>query len=393
MRHRIPGIRIGTGSLAGILTLLLAVLACGEGRARPALAPIQESGLPDTTFARLSLELSEPGGFFDTDNLISNETSYLHVLDALEARGVTGGAYIGVGPDQNFSYIARVRPRIAFVVDIRRDNVLQHLLFKALFELAGTRVEYLSLLHGVEPPDDPGAWVDRSISEIVAHVDGAESSEALRERTLARVDSAVSTFGMPLTLRDHQTLGRFHREFMRLGMSLRFTSHGRAPRPYYPTFRQLVVATDLSGEPGSYLARRVDYRFVREMQLRNLVVPVVGDLAGPHAVRAVGEEVRRLGEQVTAMYVSNVEFYLFRSGTFEAFAENVATLPVAEDGVLVRSYFPNFRGRHPHNVRGHFSTQSLQTLESFVEAARGRPYRSYWELTTRDALDPREAGR
>src|SRR2546421_11844598 len=64
-------------------------------------------------FAALSLRLSEPGGYFDSDNLISNETSYQHVLIKMRELAVAGGAYIGVGPDQNFTYIARLRPRPA----------------------------------------------------------------------------------------------------------------------------------------------------------------------------------------------------------------------------------------------------------------------------------------
>src|SRR4030095_5831246 len=87
----------------------------------------QFSGSP--AFAQQIHELSEPGGSFDTDNLSSNERSYLHILPALrQVRG--GGAYIGVGPDQNFSYIAAARPSIAFLIDVRRDNLLLHLLFK-----------------------------------------------------------------------------------------------------------------------------------------------------------------------------------------------------------------------------------------------------------------------
>src|SRR4029453_14967345 len=88
----------------------------------------------ETGFSRLVARLSEPGGFFDSDNLVSNETSYLHVLGAFDSLGVRGGAYIGVGPEQNFSYIARVKPEIALIIDIRRDNMLLHLLFKAMFE-------------------------------------------------------------------------------------------------------------------------------------------------------------------------------------------------------------------------------------------------------------------
>ncbi len=99
-------------------------------------------------FASLVAQLSEPGGYFDTDNLISNERSYLHVVPALRDPGLAGGAYIGVGPDQNFSYIAQVKPSIAFIVDLRRDNLLLHLVFKALFSMSETRVDYLSLLFG-----------------------------------------------------------------------------------------------------------------------------------------------------------------------------------------------------------------------------------------------------
>src|SRR5690242_4938674 len=78
--------------------------------------------LPDSAFAALSLRLSEASGYFDTDNLISNEDSYLHPITTLRRLGIVGGTYIGVGPDQNFSYIAQVRPGIAFILDIRRDN-------------------------------------------------------------------------------------------------------------------------------------------------------------------------------------------------------------------------------------------------------------------------------
>src|SRR5215831_19252840 len=98
------------------LALALTALLVLPGIARQPAAP--------TRFAAAIAQLSEPGGYFDTDNLISNESSYLQVLPELKQRNVRGGAYIGVGPDQNFSYIAEIRPSVAYLVDIRRDNVL-----------------------------------------------------------------------------------------------------------------------------------------------------------------------------------------------------------------------------------------------------------------------------
>src|SRR3712207_266363 len=138
-----------------------------------AAAAVQAPAAPlaETTFARLVARLSEPGGYFDSDNLMSNEASYLHVLGRLRALGVTGGAYLGVGPYQNFSYMAQVRPRIAFIIDIRRDNLLQQLLFKAIFTRARNRAEYLALLFGRPMPHDSQRWDASTIEDLVAWVD------------------------------------------------------------------------------------------------------------------------------------------------------------------------------------------------------------------------------
>jgi hypothetical protein len=307
---------------------------------------------------------------------------------------VHGGAYIGVGPDQNFSYMAQVRPELAFIIDIRRDNLLQHLLFRALFELADTRVEYLSLLHGRRPPPDPSRWTTASVDSLLAWVRSAPGGAGTPEGMAAAraVDSLVARAPLSLNAADRATIRRFHGEFIRYGPALRFTSFGRAPRPYYPTYGQLLAATDPDGRAGSYLADEDDWRFVKELQRRNRVIPVVGDLAGDRALRAIGEEARRRDLAVSALYASNVEFYLWSDGTFPRFAANVKSLPAAKEGVLIRSYFPNFGRRHPYAASGSYSTQTLQTLRSFQEAADHGDYRSYWDVVTRDALDPRTGG-
>src|SRR5262245_49123486 len=103
------------------LAVLLAVALPGPAlriQDRPANLSIEE-------FARAVNELSEEDGYFRSDNFTSNETSYLQIVDKLREVHATGGAYIGVGPEQNFTYIAKVRPRIAFIVDIRRQAVIQ----------------------------------------------------------------------------------------------------------------------------------------------------------------------------------------------------------------------------------------------------------------------------
>ena len=138
-----------------------------------------------SSFAAEVAALSEPAGYFDTDNLISNERSYLEVIPDLKKRGVRGGVYIGVGPDQNFSYIAAIRPDVVYIVDVRRDNLLLHLLFKAIFTLARTGWSTWRCCLAVPYRTASMAGV-RAARSIVAHIEGAALDErsvaALRER-------------------------------------------------------------------------------------------------------------------------------------------------------------------------------------------------------------------
>ncbi len=365
----------------GAMLALLAGCTGEEARGR------QSAAAPQTEFAGLIERLSESDGFFDTDNLISNETSYLHVMGKMREMGVAGGAYIGVGPGQNFSYIAQIRPRIAFIVDIRRDNLLHHLLYKSLFELADNRIEYLSLLLGRPTPDDTEPWEGRSVAELAAHVDGVPSEPQAVRAGWTAVQERLARFGVPLDARDLETIQRFHETFIKHGLDLRFNSFWRAPQPYYPTLRELILERDLTGKQANYLASEDDFQFVKAMQLDDLIVPVVGNLAGTHAVRAIAGYLDEIGERVSAFYTSNVEFYVMSDGLFGRFVDNVAALPHHERAVIIRSFFGRgFRSRHPQAVAGYYSTQLLQAVESFVAEYVGGGHVSYMDVVTRHAL-------
>jgi hypothetical protein len=361
-----------------LATLFLA--ACSAPRTdRPAEAP---------PFAALVDSLSEPGGYFDTDNLISNERSYLHVLPVLEQLKVRGGAYIGVGPDQNFSYIAAIEPDIAFIVDIRRDNVLQHLMFKALFQLADNRIEYLCLLHGRPMPIGTAQWRDSSVTAIVRYVDSIPIVGEWRRRSQDAVVTMAATYGVPLSEADRATIRRFHSAFIDEGLDLRFRSHGRQPRWHYPTFRDLLLETDGTGRHVSYVASEARWQVVKMLEDNDRIVPVVGDFAGDHALRAIAAVLVQRNVRISAFYTSNVEYYLLENGTFPQFAENVGRFPIDDRSVIIRSFFGrNFGFVHPQAVAGYYSVQLVQRARDFVARNANGGYRSYVELVT-DAVVP-----
>jgi hypothetical protein len=347
-----------------------------------AASQIRTSTQAATAFAALSEQLSEPNGDFDTDNLISNESSYLHVMPALEQGGVTGGVYIGVGPDQNFSYIARIRPSSAFIIDIRRDNLLLHLLFKAIFAASRNRVEYLSVLTGRQAPDRPDSWRDAGIDKIVAHFDEAKPTppQALAA-TRERLHDAMRKTGIALSDRDLATIDRFHSAFIRAGLGLQFQSTGRPAREYYPTYRDLLLETDRRGRQMCFLASEDDFQFVKSLEARDQVVPVVGNLAGPHALAAIGQEVARRGEKVSAFYISNIENYLFRDGSFSRYMENVKKLPHSDKSLVIRSIFGGYSTAD--SVPGYYSTQAVQTINELVANCGVSRCRGYYDLLKR----------
>ena len=352
-----------------ITLLLLQPLSAATTLGAQAAVAAERRTVPDSIrdFGALVARLSERGGYFNTDNLISNESSYLHVIGTLERLEVQGGVYIGVGPDQNFSYVARIRPRVAFMIDIRRDNMLQHLMFKALFAGARNRAEYLAYLLGRPVPSSSLQREGTPVQSMVASIDSNPPTDQSKRRARDIVLNGVKTFGVQLSAEDIATIDRFHAEFIEFGLSLQFTTKGRPPQYYYPTLRQLVLERDANGRMASYLARESDFQAVKSMQRRNLIVPVVGDLAGPHALRAIGQYAREHNQVVSAIYVSNAEDYLLRGGSFTNYAQSVGSLPRGAKTVMIRSFFGG-PGSHAHSIGDYYSTQLVQRIEDFLAA-------------------------
>src|SRR5262245_9816815 len=176
--------------MALLVVVALMAASVSAGPFVPLPRPVADS-LPAAEFARIVRDLSEDGGYFRSDNFTSNETSYLHIVEKLRALGATGGAYVGVGPEQNFTYIAKVRPRIAFIIDIRRQAMIQHLMFKALFQLSSTRADYLSLMLSRPLKKDKPFAADAPIAEILTYLGQATSDDKTYDANLAAIRKTI----------------------------------------------------------------------------------------------------------------------------------------------------------------------------------------------------------
>jgi hypothetical protein len=342
--------------------------------------PKPPENIPASEFSRLIQELSEEGGYFRSDNFTSNETAYLTVVDKLRQLNATGGAYIGVGPEQNFTYIAKIRPRIAFIIDIRRQAIVQHLMYKAVFHLSPNRTQFLSRLLSRPLPKDNGPSVNASASELTALFDKLPGDDLVYAANLAAIRKLIQEeFHFPLSSDDQRSLDYVYKNFQNEGLNISFRV-GRSRGGYFPTLKNLIEQQDQNGKTGNFLASADDYDFVRGMHLKNLIIPVVGDFGGKKALAAVGDYLRKNGLTVTAFYTSNVEQFLFDGGSFSAFTDNVRRLPINDRSLFIRAV----AGRYPHPAQlpGHRLTTLLQHIPVFLKDFDGGRYQNYQDMVT-----------
>ena len=105
-----------------------------------------------------------------------------------------------------------------------------------------------------------------------------------------------------------------------------------------------MTATDVTRYSRSYLATEESFGFVKEMQARNLIVPVIGDFGGPGALGASG---------ITSAATADRErvLRLQRGGLSEsrqtaAFCVNLARLPYNWS-----TYFIGSKGKQPLRLK------------------------------------------
>jgi hypothetical protein len=306
---------------------------------------IPDREIPDTLPLRLTnpefwhmvTEFSEESGSFRSDNFVSNESEYQRVIPSLVQTVKPGGIYIGVGPEQNFTYITALQPTLAFIIDIRRQNMLEHLFYKALMETSVDRADFLSRLFGRSRIDSDV----KTSEELFRAYRLKRPIPQLFETNLGRVLNYLkSEKGFNLSREDEAGVRHIAQAFFKFGPDLRYTST-------VDNFRSAVNYSDLMTQDDglsrnwSFLATEDRFRAIQSMQQRNLIVPLVGDFAGPLAILSVGKYAQDHGTTVHAFYTSNVEEYLFADGRrWNEFYRNVVALPVDSNSTFIR-YVPN----------------------------------------------------
>ncbi|HEX4998329.1 MAG TPA: hypothetical protein VFY29_08890 [Terriglobia bacterium] len=287
----------------------------------------------DAEFWRMVTDFSEGGGNYQYENFVSNEISYQEVIPELSRLAKRDGVYLGVASEQNFTYIDVVRPKVAFIFDVRRQNTMQLLMYKALFEMADNRADFVSLLFSRRRP--AGLDANSSANTLFQAFAEAKPDPQLYAATLRGIKERL-TGGrrFALSADDERNIEYIFNVFFRGGPRMDYGFASTAPNPYVPSYHMLAVATDGHGKNWVYLDREESYKRIRDMQQKNLIVPLVGDFTGGKAIKTVAQYVKDHGSTISVFYVSNVEDYI--QSRWSAYLANLAALPSDNATLLIR---------------------------------------------------------
>jgi hypothetical protein len=332
------------------LLVILILASTFSGLLITAAPPAAPTQLTNEEFWKLSSSLSEVDGEFRSDNLLSNELGFQYVIPELLQTAQQGRVYMGVGPEQNFTYIAALKPAMVFIVDIRHGNLDVHLLYKALFELSANRSEFVSKLFSRKPMT--GFTPQTTGRELFTFYSRSEPSKELYDANLkAIIDHLKVKRGFPLSDGDLEGIEWAYSNYYQFGPAISYgssTSAGVAPAIVGvqgtgrrggggTNYADLMMASDGTGKERSYLANDENFMVLKNLETRNLLIPVVGDFGGPKAIREVAKYLKGVNAMVSAFYLSNVEQYLNTDGKTSAFLASVATLPIDETSRFIRS--------------------------------------------------------
>lgn len=195
-----------------------------------------------------------------------------------------GGGYLGVGSDQAYLFLGWQKPELAWLGDYDPRVAAVHRIHQLFIEIAGDPDAYIRL------------WSPRST---------------------ARARNLISrAFRDPASRRRHLKVHMYSHELV----------HGRLVR-----LEKIMSSTRTS----CFLNEQKSFLFVRRLIRAQRVRPLILDLNGSVAVKAISRAARELEVPIRAVYLSNVDQYW--SWYSPRFKSNMAALHLDKRSMVLRT--------------------------------------------------------
>ena len=276
----------------------------------PVVGPVPEA-LP-AQFAAIRSDPAPAGLIHDSHYWISNEHS--HFVWHAQLQGI-GGAYLGVGTDQNYLLAGWARSELLLLVDFDAAVVELHQAYRVAFESSATPGEFLAL------------WTRTGATTLadrilVAYPDPDVHAGVLRAQRVARASVHAR---LRRTLRSHAVRG---------------------------------IAT--------YLDDQAQYDHLRALWRDGRVITVRGDLTGDATLVDVAAALRAADVPLKVLYLSNTEQY-FDYGP--SFRRNILGLGLGDGSLVLRTLGWRVHG-FIEGEQYHYASQSGPTFAAWMGHSR-----------------------
>lgn len=236
------------------------------------------------------------------------------------------GGYVGVGTDQNLTFIAWAKSDVAWLVDFDPVVVGVNRIHIFFLSRSPTYSDYLKL------------W-DRSKKQK------AESYTLILDHFKNDPDLAV------------------------VKQSWRVAQQGYNDVPM--RLKELNHMTEKFGLK-SFHNDPAQYQHLHRMAKEGRILALPGDLRGSHTIQGVSEAAKRLGLPIQVLYMSNAEEYFMNP---PGFRKNILSFPSTQDSVvvrtltnLVRSKFGYPEGeKYPKDFPFHYNLQPLSVMKEWMK--------------------------
>ena len=198
-------------------------------------------------------------------------------------------------------------------------------------------------------PRPPGLDTASSANAITDAFYTIYGDSAIYARNRREVfDVLTRTHGFALSSSDMERMTWIYDQFYFNGLDLTYTSTrggggfrggggGGGGFGGMPSYKEIVTRDDGTGLNRGFLGNETNWRAIKALHAKNLIVPVVGNFGGDKAIRAVGAWLKERDATVGAFYASNVEQYLFQDGIAGNYYASLAQLPIDSTSVIIRS--------------------------------------------------------
>jgi len=259
-------------------------------------------------------------------------------------------------------------------------------MYKALFEMSPERADFVSKLFSRSRPE--GLDAKTTSAALFAAYQQAKVDPDLYAKSLQAIKASLTKHGYQLSSEDVSRIEYIFQVFSKggPGINYEFSSASNPALVNPASYARIMTTNDPSGKNSVFLANEENYQYVREMQRKNLIVPLVGDFAGPAAIRNVGRYLKERNATVEVFYISNVETYLDDPAK-QRFYQNVTALPVSSSSMFVRHILGNPARGLPWWRPGMTNTSTLAPMGEFISAIQAGRRPTFQEIV-RETKDP-----